>query len=458
MPSAIKLSDIPWLPFHSIVDSLFDILGFRKTLQLRAVNRKSTSHLALNFLTTSGAFDHEILDILLSRVRIDVCFLRKRLKNTGCGTGYPEFTYIPHLFMSRLLFHRLQQRGLRDTPLVSRIKAITDFICNLDVGSEQCSRRIERYVCRAIMSRGETYDLRRAMFQDQEIYLSPGGIKGDAACIAAMLGDLKLLEHFALISVDFDMQAENRLFRRPLTLAAREGHEQACRYLIDHGANPNTVDPPLFEQRREFHNLDYGSYCRSYWDDALSAACRSGNLSLVRLLFEPTHNLQFSPNHHDVLAVAAESAQPEILAFLLQKAAFPLQINFIGSRILHRAARVGCTPIVAMMLDVEIDVDALEGSCNQWTALGEAVKGGHEETVRYLLSKGANVNYVGRDFSPLGLAVRYGHLNTVKTLLEHGADIDPKYRRHKGPLMEAACTQQIDMMQYLLQRGADLTS
>ena len=65
-------------------------------------------------------------------------------------------------------------------------------------------------------------------------------------------------------------------------------------------------------------------------------------------------------------------------------------------------------------------------SCTAYsrTALQSAVLGGHVETARFLLERGADVNAApARLKSPLHLACRAGPLDLVRILLEAGADV-----------------------------------
>ena len=193
-----------------------------------------------------------------------------------------------------------------------------------------------------------------------------------------------------------------------------------------------------------------------HYEDALGAACGHGHLSIVKLLSEPSYGLTFSTENYEVSVVAARSGHPQILAFLLQRADFVLKENSLGSRILHSAARAGCTAIIALMIDAGIDVNGVEylrGRC----ALQSAAQYGHEETVRYLLESGADPNYYGHYSSALGAAANRGHTTILKTLLEYAAPINEARPAIAKALIQAAKESQIEVLQYFLHHGADLS-
>ena len=68
-------------------------------------------------------------------------------------------------------------------------------------------------------------------------------------------------------------------------------------------------------------------------------------------------------------------------------------------------------------------------------ALGEACGGGHLETVRVLVSAGADVKARLRGgYTPLHVASWQGHLPVVQVLLESGADVNARDDRGATPL------------------------
>ena len=60
------------------------------------------------------------------------------------------------------------------------------------------------------------------------------------------------------------------------------------------------------------------------------------------------------------------------------------------------------------------------------------------ETIKLLLTKGANVNARTDDGTPLMMAVRWGHAEIVKLLLDAGAQVDARHRLGYSALMRSA--------------------
>lgn len=276
-------------------------------------------------------------------------------------------------------------------------------------------------------------------------------IADDLACVAAILGDTNLLEHLLQKNVDFNKESD--LFHRPLISAAKAGHEQACQFLLRHGANPNSVHQDVIAQRQQYRSREALGLQLEHYDDALRAACRGGHLSVVRLLFEPVNGLHFSPGYDDVLLVATRASQAEILEFLFNKADFPLLEEHLGPEILRTAAKVGSTAIVKMMLDGGVHVNM--ESEDRKRRLECAAWRGHEGTVRLLLDRGAKFDCLCIPHSAITDAAHGGHLSVVKTLLEYGADVNTEWPRCNTPLYQAAIENRIQMVNYLLRQGAD---
>ena len=70
-----------------------------------------------------------------------------------------------------------------------------------------------------------------------------------------------------------------------------------------------------------------------------------------------------------------------------------------------------------------------------------ACAGGHEELVRVLLQRGANLEHRDKKgFTPLILAATAGHAGVVEILLDHGAEIEAQSERTKDTPLSLACS------------------
>lgn len=90
------------------------------------------------------------------------------------------------------------------------------------------------------------------------------------------------------------------------------------------------------------------------------------------------------------------------------------------------------------------------------TWLHIAVKEGHLELVRALISMGADVNARGGTFggTAINLAAGYGHLDIVRILLDEGAELDVS-EPERNPLFSAIQGGHLEIVKLLVERGID---
>ncbi|SNZ14022.1 Ankyrin repeat [Terribacillus aidingensis] len=92
------------------------------------------------------------------------------------------------------------------------------------------------------------------------------------------------------------------------------------------------------------------------------------------------------------------------------------------------------------------------------TWLHIAAKKGQLEIVKYLVSKGIDINAKGGTFdaSALNLAAGAGHLEIVKYLIENGAELDVSLAK-RNPLFGAINGGHKETAEYLIEKGIDIS-
>lgn len=123
---------------------------------------------------------------------------------------------------------------------------------------------------------------------------------------------------------------------------------------------------------------------------------------------------------------------------------------------LHYACRNGYTEVADWLISVGAGISPLFMG---GTPLDNAIGGGHEDTFRLMLDRGASVGRVeGAERPPLVQAAFSGRVAMVKTLLERGADIeafDLGEEDGKNALMYAAKYSHAEVVRALLAAGAN---
>ena len=141
------------------------------------------------------------------------------------------------------------------------------------------------------------------------------------------------------------------------------------------------------------------------------------------------------------------------------------------------AVMAGHTNIVYLLLDKGADVNVkAKGNKGGVTALILAAKRGHTDILQTLLNAGADVNakdnraskflalycyYVFDDYykesrTALMYAARYGYADIVQTLLDNGADVNAEDKDNSTALMWAAFKGHEEAVKALLDNGADM--
>ena len=156
------------------------------------------------------------------------------------------------------------------------------------------------------------------------------------------------------------------------------------------------------------------------------------------------------PGYFTPLYIATRCGHLEMVKFLLSISANATKQLVEDESILRIAASDGFEEIVRLLLD-----SAPDQNCD--AAFWEASRGGHEQTVKLLLQKGANVNY--HDFfddTALVAASSRNDGQIVKLLIEKGADINQETTNRGTVLMQASSCNAQEIVKLLIEKGANI--
>lgn len=277
--------------------------------------------------------------------------------------------------------------------------------------------------------------------------------------LAAKLGSVRLTE--MLISSHKYLTQDD--LNTALAFAAFEGKAAVVDLLLRTGADPNAQDfpgiPGLIPKWDGRYNIPDGL-------PPLQLAARKGHLDVVKLLVEHGANVNLLPNRDgSVLASAMRGPYPPmpILQYLLESGADPA-IDADGTALRIAAERIAKDRRPFWCL--------LEQGGNAY-ARGQALNSAlytlcaHTEytfdlsaEIDLLLSKGADPNARDGDYgTALQASCYYGNIEIVTLLLDRGADVNAQSGWY-GTALQAACKRHSsrDLVKLLLERGADINA
>lgn len=291
-------------------------------------------------------------------------------------------------------------------------------------------------------------------FLEEKAVKNESGQKLLKACKDNNLKEVKYLLENNLTSIDYEDEkgctALDRAFR---------GNEERCTlriwqkgpfdssrleliaFLLENGANP--------------HILRLVSEIGSFF----VAAIEKGLLDLVKsLLAKGVSPNIYSLDDHTPLSIATKCNNLEIVNLLLEKGA-TANVK-CGSGIwktpLYIAIEKGCLEIAKVLLVNNADTNFQESS-HGWTALQFAAMHNKLDEVKLLLEHNTDPNFIGwSGKAPLHSAVAEKHVEIVQILLQNGAD--PNIESHGDylrPLHYAAEADHLEILNLLLENGAD---
>ncbi|XP_063914359.1 serine/threonine-protein phosphatase 6 regulatory ankyrin repeat subunit B-like isoform X4 [Zophobas morio] len=221
---------------------------------------------------------------------------------------------------------------------------------------------------------------------------------------------MKVMKAIAAIKKDEKFLAENE--ENLLQLACVNGDYEMADFLIQHGANLNSVDS---NKKTPIHH-----------------ACFGGNYAICRLLLKHGAHLQFETAFSKTLLHHCCRRGFFGMVQLLIKCEAPLNFkDTYGRTPLHLACAYGHYAIAEHLttLDITIDVEDLDGK----TPFYNAICGEHDEIYELLLKTGAYLDYRNRKgLMYIHMACKWGHNSVVNFLVEKRTPAVLNWRDSKG--------------------------
>ncbi|RCK74497.1 MAG: hypothetical protein IGBAC_1445 [Ignavibacteriae bacterium] len=254
----------------------------------------------------------------------------------------------------------------------------------------------------------------------------------------------------------------------PLHIAVENGYIDIIKLLIENGANVDVKnsegDTPLhialsnnfLIQQNEIIKLliKHSSKIntennRGYTPLHLAVAKDNQEFVELLLLKKAKTNVQdtigITPLH-----IAANNCNIKIVELLLKNGADINEEDNYGWTALHYAAKNGCIDVVRLLIDKGIDID--ETDSDDWTALHYAVSEGKLDIVELIVEKSAKF----RNYSvPLvNVAAYNGEIDILKYLVSKGLQVNISDFK-KSPLYSAIKGNQAAVVEYLVKLGVN---
>ncbi|KAL3477404.1 ankyrin repeat-containing domain protein [Aspergillus californicus] len=291
----------------------------------------------------------------------------------------------------------------------------------------------------------------------------------DLLTIAAISGSESICQRLIEKGADVNSRLAHSIFGTALVAAAWWDNTDVIKCLVEAGADPNT---PLNSQEGCYDTNDYETEsCISsedrppegWYASPLSAAvennCVEATKYLVNVAKADIHKKLTYRGFGNVLEIAASNGNHEIIKCLVQAGADVNKPPLVAEsgRIIDRALAHGDLKIIRFLIE-EAGADvkgSLPGS--DTNVLAEVVANQKPDGVKYLVEEcHLDVNQTSEHDSPLTAAARNDDLDLVRYLIEHGANVNkPSGNGQINPLGAAAEGGYIDTVRYLVKNGAD---
>ena len=266
---------------------------------------------------------------------------------------------------------------------------------------------------------------------------------------------------------------ESDFSRQPLMYAAKFGHKDVAKLLLERGAivdSPKRIRAAVLRSAMDSPIKISRSFLSFLSEEARDVDAR--NMTGPSLLLETPMADDSETAQRLFMEFAALNPASETMATALQAALHtPWAEDTIKMVLKHKvpvdditlmriseeAFRLGKQDIAHLL--VEQRRGFLRSSTFSGAVLHKAVNKGSEDLTKFVLAQGAEVNSQDNHGQPaLFIAAQHGQSGLAHVLLKGGADVDSLDKKGRAPLSYAAEWGKHEMVQLLLREGADINS
>lgn len=275
-----------------------------------------------------------------------------------------------------------------------------------------------------------------------------------------------------LIAAGADIQLTDSYGESAFVLALKAGQIKTSEYLFEKGAKLNTLSSSdLFDildknpdsitilKKSGFNLNNKNEYGYSH----LLYALINNRTDIAELLIknDVDCNCTFEDDNKNVFSAlewALLKNQSEVATLLINHGADINHYCSAGFNAFLVAAQSGDNKNLQLLLDKGISVNTIgQKTYEGQTALMSAANGNHLDTVKFLISRGANINATRHNgLTALMIASQVGNEKLVEYLIQNGADINLITNDGADAFIWAAQNGNVSCAALLLDAGADI--
>ena len=247
---------------------------------------------------------------------------------------------------------------------------------------------------------------------------------------------------FLIVEHSQDVNAQGMDKETALHLASLRGHVDVAKLLLKHGADIEAQDD---DERTPLH-----------------LASRVGHVEIARVLLEHGADTEARDyTRRTPLSLVSEYGRVEVARVLFKHGADLKVRDYRGYTPLFRALLTEQVEVARLLLDYGADMNARD--CNGLTPLELELSRGHAEVARMLLEHTDPNDADTEGRTQLHLTSEYGSVEAARVLLEHGLDANARDINNATPLHLASSYSPNhargkipDVVRLLLQYGSDV--